>query len=226
MELPTVYVCNVCNKSYDKANSYHSHMRSKHNENSAGRNVRCTQDNCSKTFFTINNYREHLSKDHAIVIDVKTIGFLTENHFFRWKKDHEQETNERYVQNTGAKNFSYGKCLIFDCHRSGFEKKKPLLESERTEALQGSSKINSRCPAQMILFEKLGAYELTFYGTHTHQIQVEYVDLSEKTCEIIAGMLKGGFSDEHILNYFKTKPANHRDRFVDERDIKRIANRY
>ena len=78
----------------------------------------------------------------------------------------------------------------------------------------------------MILLRKTDSFEVTFYTHHTHEIDVKHVDLSEKTCETIAGLLKSGFPQQYILDYYRTKPLNHRDRYVRKTDLKRIANRY
>lgn len=222
-----VYSCNICpDKNYTKRDSYRKHMRTVHKENFAEKNLKCAQDDCQQSFFTITAYREHLTEVHSIEMVVNTIRFETENDFLNWQKDFMQKSNERYVKNTGDKDTADGTCSIYDCQRSGFERKKSTDVTNQAELLQGSPKLNGRCPSQMILTKRNGYVEVTHYTTHTHPEDVKHVKLSEKTCETIAGMMKAGFTYEYILKYYKAKPINHRDHFVEEKDLRRIADRY
>lgn len=70
----------------------------------------------------------HLKEKHGMSMIVMTERFQTESEFLEWKKDFEQETNQRYVKNTGVKKFAKVNAFIFDCHRSGFEKRPPLVQ--------------------------------------------------------------------------------------------------
>lgn len=88
------------------------------------------------------------------------------------------------------------------------------------------SKLNGRYTAQMIFLKKKDTFELTFHKTHTHEISARYVSLSEKTCEMICGLMKAGFSEDHILKHFKSSPIEHRDHYVEEKDLQQIADRY
>ena len=221
-----VHCCHYCNVDFDKSDTLRKHMKRKHNENSAERNIKCAEDDCNKDFFNILAYRKHLEFDHSFQMVVRTEQFQTENEFLEWKKDFEHETNERYVKNKGIKKSASGVSRIFDCHRSGFEKKKTLLEADRTELLQGPGKLNSRCPAQMILKENDNCFELTFYSTHTHATEICHVNLAEKACETIAGMMKSGLSQKYILDFYKAKPTSHSDHWVDEKDLRQIAKRF
>ena len=223
-----VYSCNYCvNVSYAKIDSYRNHMRKKHKENFAAPNVKCTQDDCSQSFFNISAYRNHLAKDHSIAMIVTTTRFLTEKLFLEWKKDYEQENSEKYVKNTGVKDLAAGKCETFYCYRSGFDRgRKPFAEKNRIELLQGSAKLNGRCPSQMIVVQKSDFWEVTHHSTRTHEKEVQHFKLSDKTCETIAAMIKCGFSHEHILKHYKTKPTNDRDHWVEEKDLRQIADRH
>ena len=78
----------------------------------------------------------------------------------------------------------------------------------------------------MILVEKNEGFELTFHSTHTHAIKIRHVDLAQKKCETIAGMMKSGFLNDYILNFFKTKPSDHCDHWVDEKELRQIAKRF
>ena len=41
-------------------------MRTVHKENFAERNVKCLQDDCKESFFTVTTLREHLTEVHSI----------------------------------------------------------------------------------------------------------------------------------------------------------------
>ena len=68
----------------------------------------------------------------------RTEHFLTEEEFLEWKKVYEHETNEQFVKNIGVQKSAYGSSLVYDCNRSGFDKKKPMVDSSRTEAFKRS----------------------------------------------------------------------------------------
>ena len=141
-------------------------------------------------------------------------------------ENYEHSTNERYVKNVGSKVKTTGRYSVFDCSRSGFDKSKRFGSRNRMDKAQGSNKLNSRCPAQMIVLHKKDGCEITFYNFHTHDIEIRHVNLAEKTCEMIAGMLKAGFSEEYILDYYSEQPVNHRDHYVGIKDLKQIGDRY
>lgn len=226
---PTLYVCNICNEEYEKRKSYSQHLRRKHGENSANRNIVCYKEDCKADFFNITAYRDHLIKEHDMPLVTEEKTFATDYEFHQWKKEFEQTTNERFVKNTGIKKSATsidGVCFIYDCHRSGFVKKGALLDKNRGEQFVGSCKINGRCPSQMIFQRNKDGYGLRFHRTHTHEIDARLVNLSERTCETICAMMKAGLSEEHILKHFKQFPETHRDRWVDEKDLNHVANRF
>lgn len=188
--------CEECNKDYYKEDSYRAHMRNVHDVSFAVKKISCSKDNCDEKFINTAQLRDHLTRLHNIEIFIVKEEFFTEEEFEEWKKDYQQETNERYVKNTGDKISEKRRYLVFDCNRSGFEKNKPLLDKNRADKVQRSRKLNAKCPAQMILTHKHDKLELTFYKTHTHDIEIKHVELAEKTCETVAGMLKAGFAEE------------------------------
>ena len=225
-QLQKVYECEVCGSKYDKRDSYRWHMREKHKHTFAEKKIECCQEKCREKFSTMAAYREHLANSHGFANNTRIELFKTEGEFANWKKEHEQKSVERYVKNTGDKVSMKGRCLIFDCNRSGFEKTKPFTNRNKMDTIQGSQRINGRCPAQMVLVHKENGFELTFYNVHTHEIVNKYVHLCEKTCETIAGFLKAGFTEEYILDYYKTMPVDHRDRWVTKEDLTKIAERF
>ena len=77
----------------------------------------------------------------------------------------------------------------------------------------------------MILVENEG-FEVLFHSTHTHKIEICHVDLAQKTCETIAGMMKSGLSNDYILEFFKTKSSSYCDYWVDEKNLRQIEKRF
>lgn len=221
-----LYECKPCNKVYDKADSYRCHMRIIHGKNSAEFNVSCVHEGCTVKFYNVTEYRKHLGMAHQISMEIERQEFATEIQFLEWKKNFEQATNERFVKNTGVKKSSEGKFQIFECHRSGYETRQPFSVKDRNDFIQGSCKLNSRCPAQMTLKSQKDSYQLTFHKTHTHTIDIRYVNLSDKTCETIAAMMKIGYSHDWILKHYKKQPEDHRDHHVEESDLKNISTKF
>lgn len=79
----------------------------------------------------------------------------------------------------------------------------------------------------MILIQIDKFCELTFHHTHTHETETVHAKFFEKTCETAAALMEGGFTNTYILDYFKTTlPADHRDRWMEEKDLRHIANRF
>ena len=223
------FKCPHCDKEYAVLDSYQSHLRRVHNENQRQRKVKCSEDNCLDDFFSINELRNHMKEKHRYEIIVDVINFSNEAEFNSWKETLEQQTNERFVQSTGGKEcIRVGETsrITYNCHCTGFEKKKDYDDLNKGRNSKGSWKMNGHCIAQMILIKKSVGYEVIFYRTHNHRMRPRNCNLSEKTVATVAAMIKARLKDDFILEHFQKQPKSQRDHFLKEKDIREIRYRY
>ena len=222
-----VYTC--CNKVYTKADSYRAHVRRNHQKKPC-EDKACPIDQCPNMFYWIKDLRHHMESEHGVQQEILVESFDNIQLFEKWKKELEHGTNERYHKNTGVKTsalFKGVKCSTFDCHRSGYTKRRKFEKLDHSRKKQGSWKLNGICTARMQVYEaETGIVEVIFHKTHTHKTDAKYCNLSDETTAQVAGLLKSGLTTEFILKLFQAKPSEHRDYFLKENDVKKIAIRF
>ena len=170
-----------------------------------------------------------MKENHQLEIVVDIQNFSSVSEFISWKKEFEQDSNQRFVQLTGVK--ECGRVdeisrITFSCHCTGFEKKKGFDQLNKSRNVKGSWKMNGYCIAQMIFIKRLSDYEMIFYRTHNHEIRLRNCNLSEKTIATVAAMMKAQLKDDFILEHFQKKPNSQRDHFLTDADIRNIRTRY
>lgn len=227
--MSSVPIFTCCNKQFKLKDSYQKHRRRSHKEYEREKSVSCNVDDCHDKFWTVNELRLHMNDEHGVRMEMFHQFFSTKMEFETWLKEYEQDTNQRFVKPTGIKP---GKGIdeisrrTYNCRSTGFEERKVFEELDHARNAKGSCRMNGHCTAKMVLIETRTGYELFFYKTHNHPIQVKNCNLSQKTIETIAAMLRARFETSFVLDFFRAKPKEHRDHWVTLKDIKAIRDRF
>ena len=109
--------------------------------------------------------------------------------FTNWKLEIEKDDKVHFVKDTGVKNRKSGKRYFFYCHRS--HKEKHSGKGKRNIKSAGTNKLNSACPASMIVTEKdNGEVDVCFWKSHFgHTIELGRLPLQDIERQQIAGIL-------------------------------------
>ncbi|PSN36147.1 hypothetical protein C0J52_13262 [Blattella germanica] len=109
---------------------------------------------CDKTFTKLKYLKRHI-KDAQ---------------FLQWKMEEEENTISSFVKYSAPKQLKEGKKSFYVCHRSGLFKSKS--SGTRVLKSQGSSKMNSTCPAYMTVTEMDdGMVHVLYYPTHHEKLK-------------------------------------------------------
>lgn len=146
--------------------------------------------------------------------------FLLE--FLEWKKNLERETS--FFIESGVNHEK--KITYYDCNRSGSY---ASTSKERHTRIQGSRKMNGKCPSVMILTEDT---ELTvrFVRTHFgHEIELKHVDIPKEDKNMIAEFIKFGLPKHKILERIRSSWTEENMigiHFTSQKDIANIARAF
>jgi hypothetical protein len=84
----------------------------------------------------------------------------------KWKKEIERVSSNKYVRNCGTRAYANGiRKKYYNCYRDGFFK--PVLLRKKALKRQGSNKIDSSCPSEMVYTENWRG-EVVVYYVSTH----------------------------------------------------------
>lgn len=193
------HVCdiNTCKKPFSSEKALKDHRRKVHHIYTGKATIRCVYEKCKDMFHKREDLINHLTLIHDFQIVKQSFKFLTLKSFYDWKYELEYDSNDRYVKSHGDK-------LIFDCHRTGFDKTNKGPRN-RPMKCKGSYKINGHCISQIVVHQIKDEYHADFVATHTgHESEVKHAFLDQKTKGIIYGLLLSGLDPKKIVSKLRS----------------------
>lgn len=160
---------------------------------------------CDFTSKLRSTVEKHLQDVHNVeeVSNCKVLYFLTNDEFLKWKKDLEKSTNTLFIQPCGTQRSKTVKTTYYYCNRSGYFV--PKGAGKRVLRAQGSSKINSVCPAKIKKLEKeTDGIEVHYLDIHLgHTNDLHYLHLQKEEKDEIALKIAQNVPFESILQEIK-----------------------
>lgn len=204
--------CKFCKKNYTRASNFKTHLKNFHPKAYAESELSKTRPRldqkcplCDFSSKLRNDVEKHLREVHKIeeVTNYKVLFFLTNDEFIKWKKDIEKSTNTIFVQLCGTQRSKNVKTTYFYCNRSGYFA--PKGAGKRALRVQGSSKINSVCPAKIKKIEKDNyGIEVHYLDAHLgHVNDLQHLRLQKEEKDEIALKIAQNIPFENILQEIK-----------------------
>lgn len=179
------FKCEFCDKQYNQRRNFDCHMRNEHNVNVHTHKFKCPK--CEYIALNKKNFKDHLTLQHQVEIKCGKKQFSSIFEFLDWKKEMEHNTKSSFIKKNELKSavgtFNY----YFMCSRSGCYV--PRGKGKRHLKIQGSNKINGRCPAQIVVNESIndGTCSVIYTETHFgHQTDLGHINLTVSQRENLA----------------------------------------
>jgi len=148
--------------------------------------------------------RQHLTKDHALVIEEVTLNFQTFEEFENWRYEMQNSTMSEYVKFHATKVLACGwEKTVLQCSRSLRSRGKLLNSNDRKRATkkQGTKKVGKFCPSAIEVIKKKRIYFVKYWKTHCgHKAELDHLRIPKKCRDEIAGKLKEGVSFQRIID--------------------------
>lgn len=219
------FSCEVCAKTFKLESKLDKHFRTVHSSNTERKKkTRCL---LCEGVFTTTEFTNHFPEVHNIELKTKILDFLTENDFMEWKKMIEEQETACYVKMCGAASSkSYQKIVYFKCHRSGYYREKLECHGrQRALKKQGSSKIDSFCPAKMkSMYCSDGSVKVIHCSTHVgHKMELEHLTIPLDERKELASKIAAKIPFESIIEEVQTSAVNfQRTHLIKKQDLRNI----
>ena len=139
--------------------------------------------------------------------------------FETWKTN-EEKTTDSYSTKTSQKVDR----IYYDCNRSGNYAPKP--SRERHMKIQGSRKINARCPAGLRVHKTKDNVRVNYTKTHVgHTVELNHLNIHPDDRKLIAGYMSMGITRRSILERIRSswsKENFHRIHLTGNQDLTNI----
>lgn len=147
-------------------------------------------------------------------------GLLGVLDFDIWKAAEEKQSDV-YFTKTAQK----ADKIYYECNRSG--NYNPPTSRQRYLKMQGSRKINSRCPSMMRVHLKGNTVQVFYTKTHVgHKIELKHLNVHPTDRKLIAGYISMGLSKQFILEKIRSSWSEenfHRIHLAGPTDLKNIS---
>lgn len=203
--------CKFCKKNYTRRYNFKVHLKKFHPkiyaESELSKTKPKTDQKCPLCDYSSklrNDVEKHLFDFHKIaeVSSFEILHFVTNDEFARWKKDTEKSTNTIFIQPCGAQRSKNVKTTYYYCNRSGYFA--PKGSGKRALRTQGSSKINSVCPAKIKKIETKDGIEVHYLDIHIgHTPDIRHLHLQKDERDEIALKIAQNIPFDTILQEIK-----------------------
>ncbi|XP_022172436.1 uncharacterized protein LOC111035218 [Myzus persicae] len=161
--------------------------------------IKCSVENCNRSYKTLKCFSKHLKNDHNIDINIESLSFNTIEEFKKWKTNIEDTKICQYVQRTSTKTHHNVEYTYYICHRSYH----PRLASkgQRNPKSSGSVKIGKVCPSYIRVHKNGAQFQIEFCSTHLfHDNEIGKQRLHTEDRYQLAGKLGMGVTVQRVLN--------------------------
>ena len=145
--------------------------------------------------------------------------------FLQWKANFEKKTGTFFYCSKKKKGSAR---TYYKCNRSGFYSS--VSKGLRHLKVQGTRKINSWCPASILVTSTDGKVYVKFYKNHVgHETELKHISLPRSDRETIAGFISLGLRKNSILQRIRaswTDENMERIHLTSAKDLENIAKSF
>ncbi|XP_078491945.1 sinc finger protein Ci-ZF(C2H2)-148 [Ciona intestinalis] len=221
------FSCQFCSKVYSCKSSLRAHRKTYHRKQWELSNTKPA--NCFLCEFRALKSKDllwHYNNNHDKNLKLMQQNFVSESDFNEWKTDLERKTNTLFGQTCGKQRNQDHEVTRYYCHRSG--NYVPSGTGARSLKVQGSLKMNGRCPAYMVKRKRLssGRISVEYCSDHVgHSVELCHLKLSSEIRSMIRSKIESGMEAKQILDNIRDNIGNiDRDAMVTRSDIINIRN--